>query len=100
MISSFTHTLPPSGQEVMRGLPYPHLGTSMIDNESQVHASTCRWIKSSRSGSGNCLEVVRLGERILVRDSKDPSGPRLSFSRSEWAAFLGVIRHGMNVDGT
>ena len=49
------------------------------------------WRKSSRSASpqgGNCVEVAALSDRVLVRDSKDPEGPRLAVSPSEWRVFL------------
>ncbi|MGH3729213.1 MAG: DUF397 domain-containing protein [Micromonosporaceae bacterium] len=49
------------------------------------------WRKSSRSGTngGSCVEVATLPDRILVRDSKDPGGPVLTFTLPEWRAFLG-----------
>ena len=55
-----------------------------------------RWVKSSLSyASGDCVEVAqRPGGRVAVRDSKNPGGPVLSFSASEWAAFLGGVRGG------
>jgi hypothetical protein len=47
------------------------------------------WRKSMASGSnGDCVEVACTTEAVLVRNSQDPSGPQLSFSYSEWAAFL------------
>ncbi len=49
------------------------------------------WRKSSRSGSsgGDCVEVATLpdGGRA-VRDSKDPDGPVLRYTRAEWLAFI------------
>lgn len=48
------------------------------------------WVKSSYSGNnGNCVEVAVLpsGGRAL-RDSKDPSGPVLTFSVEEFSAFV------------
>lgn len=33
-------------------------------------------------------------DEILVRDSKDPDGPVLRFTRREWEAFLGGIEDG------
>jgi hypothetical protein len=44
--------------------------------------------KSSASGNGGCVEVGRHTDRFYVRDSKDPDGPVLEFSRAEWMAFL------------
>jgi Domain of unknown function (DUF397) len=53
------------------------------------------WRKSSRSGSGNCVEVARnLPGVVAVRDSKDPAGPALAFTPEGWAAFTGSIRAG------
>jgi hypothetical protein len=49
-----------------------------------------RWVKSSFSfANGNCVEVAGLpGDSVGIRDSRDPGGPVLSFTRAEWAAFL------------
>lgn len=47
------------------------------------------WIKSSRSGNnGQCVEVRHRDDAIDVRDSKDPDGPTLTFTGTEWTAFL------------
>jgi hypothetical protein len=46
------------------------------------------WKKSSASGGGACVEVAQAGGMIFIRDSKDPSGSVLTFSRKEWGAFL------------
>lgn len=57
------------------------------------------WRKSIRSGNGNaCVEVAdnlvdELGV-VLVRDSKDRTGPVLSFTRAEWTAFLAGVTDG------
>lgn len=52
------------------------------------------WRKSSYTGAngGDCVEVAPLSDEIVVRDSKDPDGPRLQFSRSEFAALTTVIK--------
>jgi hypothetical protein len=49
--------------------------------------------KSKRSFSNsNCVEVdTDLGAVVAVRDSKDPGGPVLEFTRGEWTRFLGEI---------
>jgi hypothetical protein len=65
-----------------------------------------QWIKSSFSGGnggncvevawrkanaskqdGNCVEVGKTGDLVLMRDSKDPDGPVLKFTPAEWDAF-------------
>jgi hypothetical protein len=43
-------------------------------------------------GNGACVEWAFSGDEVHVRDSKDPSGPRLTFSSEEWAAFLHGVR--------
>ena len=62
-------------------------------------ASSARlvWRKSSHSNDqgGNCIEVADgMGEAIPVRDSKDPSGPVLAFTREAWQAFITDVRAG------
>jgi hypothetical protein len=47
------------------------------------------WRKSSRSTSAaNCVEVASAGALTAVRDSKNASGPVLSFPITSWEAFL------------
>jgi hypothetical protein len=52
------------------------------------------WRKSSRSSSGNCVEVASLAGVIVVRDSKDTAGPVLTFGPEGWRQFLAGIRDG------
>jgi Domain of unknown function (DUF397) len=53
------------------------------------------WIKSSYSlSSGACVEVQRKDSNVRVRDSKDPSGPVLTFTLDEWKAFTAGCRAG------
>ena len=55
-----------------------------------------RWRKSSYTGAngGDCVELADLDRSIVVRDSKDPDGPRLTVPRRAWAALLMDVRHG------
>jgi hypothetical protein len=52
------------------------------------------WRKSSASESGDCVEVAFVGQFVLLRHSRRPSGPTLTFSWGEWAAFLIGVRSG------
>jgi len=50
------------------------------------------WHKSSYSGSGSaCVEVARVPDGVLVRDSKDPDGSALTIPTAAWQAFLVVF---------
>ncbi|HEY0696917.1 MAG TPA: DUF397 domain-containing protein [Micromonospora sp.] len=56
--------------------------------------SNARWRKSTRSGSsgGNCVEVAdNLTGVVGVRDSKDPTGPALTFDPAAWRAFVAGV---------
>jgi hypothetical protein len=52
------------------------------------------WRKSSRSSSGNCVEIASLAGVIVVRDSKNTRGPVLTFGPQGWRQFLAGIRDG------
>lgn len=69
---------------------------------------TVAWRKSGRStNGGDCVEVAVVpgdpavaghkadaDELYLIRDSKDPDGPALAFTPSEWSAFVGGVKDG------
>ncbi len=53
------------------------------------------WRKASASGTNGCVEVAPLTNGgVAVRDSKDPSGPTLSFTRREWSLFREGMKSG------
>ena len=56
---------------------------------------TRHWRKSSYSGTaGNCIEVANLGcDGWGMRDSKDPTGPVLTFTADEWLAFIFAVKY-------
>ena len=57
---------------------------------------TTRWRKSSHSGGngGACIEVARTRPdgHILVRDSKNSTGPTVQFSPAAWRDFATQIK--------
>ncbi|MER7889063.1 DUF397 domain-containing protein [Micromonospora sp. NPDC094482] len=51
------------------------------------------WRKSTRSGNGECVEVAdNLAGVVGVRDSKDRSGPVLTFDPRAWRSFVEFTR--------
>jgi hypothetical protein len=61
------------------------------------HLDGAVWKKASRSngnGGNNCVEVAFLDTGVAVRDSKDRSGPALSFTMAEWTAFVDSAKDG------
>ena len=55
----------------------------------EADAPPVRWHKSSHSSAnGQCVEVAPVAGGIAVRDSKNPAGPVLIFTRQAWAAFV------------
>lgn len=58
--------------------------------------ATAEWRKSKHSGQiGQCVEVASLDRRhVALRNSRDPNGPALIFSRDEMAAFLAGTKNG------
>lgn len=47
------------------------------------------WRKSTRSAQSECVEVAdNLPGVVGVRDSKDPTGPVLTFTPDAWRVFI------------
>jgi hypothetical protein len=54
------------------------------------------WQKARMSNSqGNCVELARLSDgNVAARNSRDPQGPALVFTKDEIAAFLDGAKAG------
>ncbi|MEU4622490.1 DUF397 domain-containing protein [Actinoplanes sp. NPDC023801] len=52
------------------------------------------WRKSSRCGTSTCVEVAKVEEQYLIRDSKNPEAAALSFTQEEWDAFVEGVAAG------
>ncbi|MBF6225642.1 DUF397 domain-containing protein [Nocardia abscessus] len=58
--------------------------------------SGASWFKSSFSESnGQCVEVAHLNDGTVgMRDSKNPTGPALTFAPAAWDTFLSGTKDG------
>lgn len=52
------------------------------------------WRKSSYSGNGggDCVEVAHIQGGIVVRDTKDRTGPMLGFAPETWRSFTDRVK--------
>lgn len=50
-----------------------------------------KWVKSSHSGNGGCVEVA-VRDDVLVRDTNDRLGPVLAFTPEVWCRFTGQVK--------
>ncbi|MBM0202630.1 DUF397 domain-containing protein [Micromonospora sp. STR1s_5] len=53
------------------------------------------WRKSTRSGDngGNCVEVAtNISDVVAIRDSKDSTGPLLTFTAQAWTGFVAAVK--------
>jgi len=70
--------------------------TEIRNGVSAMVLEGAAWRKSVHSGAqGNCVEVAALvGGGIAVRNSRDPQGPALIYTKAELAAFLAGAKDG------
>ena len=64
-------------------------------SRSSFNGNCLEWAfrKSSYStNNGQCTEAALRDGVVLVRDSKDPTGPRLAFSPAQWQAFTCALK--------
>ena len=54
---------------------------------THLQDNSVMWRKSSASGASGCVEVAFVDGAVLVRDSKNPSGPVLQVAPSAWRHF-------------
>jgi hypothetical protein len=52
------------------------------------------WRKASFCASGECVEVTQRNGMIVLRDSKQPNGSVISYTREEWLSFVLGIKAG------
>ena len=52
------------------------------------------WRRSTRCDADHCVEVAFFDERVLVRNSRFPTGPVVIFTPAEWREFCGAVAAG------
>lgn len=57
-------------------------------------SKTSSWRTATMSQDTNCVQVKRDNDVIVVRNSRFPDGPVLSYTEDEWAAFLDGAKKG------
>jgi hypothetical protein len=69
--------------------------TDDSNHPSWLDASALPWRKSSYSGTSECVTLAPVpGDRVAIRDSKDPDGGMLLLTRVELATWLAAIKSG------
>ncbi|QXJ23983.1 DUF397 domain-containing protein [Actinomadura graeca] len=53
-----------------------------------------RWRRASHSTveNDNCVEVAGVASVVVVRDSKDPDGPKLLINHNDFRHFAGILK--------
>ena len=62
--------------------------SSYCDTSSCIEAA---WTKTSYCDTGACVEAHIDDDVVLMRDSKDPDGPVLQFTKGQWREFIAFI---------
>lgn len=52
------------------------------------------WRVAQRCNGGECVRIAPSGDAVVIGDSKNPDGPYLTYSRTEWKTFVDGIRQG------
>lgn len=69
-------------------------------SRSAGNGACVEWRKSSYSSdSANCVEVAGFEDTVLLRDSKDPVGPVLSFGAAAWHRLVAAVQEGVMGEG-
>ncbi|MEU6000130.1 DUF397 domain-containing protein [Streptomyces sp. NPDC047197] len=81
--------------------PEPESSRAIWHRSSNASGGNClkktHWRKSTYSAGdgGDCLEVADGHPNLVpVRDSKNPTGPKLVFRAASWSAFVANLKAG------
>ena len=54
--------------------------------------SAPQWRRGSKCSSGTCVEVAKVDDQYLIRDSKNPNAAAHSFTEAEWHALVEGVK--------
>jgi hypothetical protein len=77
---------------IIRRVPEGYTTEALLFGAITSSAVEFRKSSSSSSYNSNCVEVALARDSTLIRDSKNGSGPVLSFSPGNWNCFLGSAK--------
>lgn len=66
-----------------------------MNAKRDIDTSGATWLRAGTAGAGSSVEVAMLPEgHVALRDGKNPDGPVLIFTPSEWEAFTAGVHDG------
>ena len=65
-----------------------------MTTEPKPHSMLAWRTSSASGGSGECVEVAQWESSVLIRDSRDRSGPVLMVNAAQWLGLLERSRNG------
>jgi Domain of unknown function (DUF397) len=71
---------------------FTHEDGSWALMDHRVTATTWRKSSYTTSNGGNCVELASQENRVLVRDTKDRTGPMLRFAPDAWHTFAEQVK--------
>ncbi|GAA2890219.1 hypothetical protein Acy02nite_63810 [Actinoplanes cyaneus] len=88
------HNRPPRAHRQPMSPPTHGRGEKTVESPQMENMNAPAWRKSSRCGTSTCVEVAKIDDTYLVRDSKNPEAAALSFTKAEWDAFVEGVSAG------
>ncbi|UGT52548.1 DUF397 domain-containing protein [Nocardia asteroides] len=66
-----------------------------MNSKRAIDTTGATWLRAGTAGAGSSVEVAMLDDGyVALRDGKNPEGPVLIFTPSEWSAFTAGVHDG------
>ncbi|MEV6304778.1 DUF397 domain-containing protein [Actinoplanes sp. NPDC051861] len=64
-------------------------------NPAESNNEPLAWRKATKSGTSNCVELAKVdGDTVAFRNSRQPDGAVVTYTRAELEAFIDGIKRG------